>query len=166
MIFDNKTGRLIFGALFLFLIVLSLSFYFLKQPWSPRVLFFPETVTGRLVGERRFLPPRRGLTANVELYVKELILGPADPLLSRVVPRDATLQSVLSRQGEVYVSLSKEIVDLSPDAALSFDQAMQAIASGVLYNFPHVKRLYLLVEGQLPGEHYADGFTFEKKLLK
>lgn len=166
MNFDNKTVRLIFGALFLFLIVLSLSFYFLKQPWSPRVLFFPETVTGRLVGERRFLPPRRGLTANVELYVKELILGPADPLLSRVVPRDATLQSVLSRQGEVYVSLSKEIVDLSPDAALSFDQAMQAIASGVLYNFPHVKRLYLLVEGQLPGEHYADGFTFEKKLLK
>ena len=166
MNFDNKTVRLIFGALFLFLIVLSLSFYFLKQPWSPRVLFFPETVTGRLVGERRFLPPRRGLTANVELYVKELILGPADPLLSRVVPRDATLQSVLSRQGEVYVSLSKEIVDLSPDAALSFDQAMQAIANGVLYNFPHVKRLYLLVEGQLPGEHYADGFTFEKKLLK
>ena len=166
MNFDNKTVRLIFGALFLFLIVLSLSFYFLKQPWSPRVLFFPETVTGRLVGERRFLPPRRGLTANVELYVKELILGPADPLLSRVVPRDATLQSVLSRQGEVYVSLSKEIVDLSPDAVLSFDQAMQAIANGVLYNFPHVKRLYLLVEGQLPGEHYADGFTFEKKLLK
>lgn len=166
MNFDNKTVRLIFGALFLFLIVLSLSFYFLKQPWSPRVLFFPETVTGRLVGERRFLPPRRGLTANVELYVKELILGPADPLLSRVVPRDVTLQSVLSRQGEVYVSLSKEIVDLSPDAALSFDQAMQAIARGVLYNFPRVKRLYLLVEGQLPGEHYADGFTFEKKLLK
>jgi len=166
LIFDNKTVRLIFGALFLFLIVLSLSFYFLKQPWSPRVLFFPETATGRLAGERRFLPPRRGLTANVELYVQELILGPADPLLSRVVPRDVTLQSVLSRQGEVYVSLSKEIVDLSPDAALSFDQAMQAIANGVLYNFPHVKRLYLLVEGQLPGEHYADGFTFEKKLLK
>lgn len=166
MNFDNKTVRLIFGALFLFLIVLSLFFYFLKQPWSARVLFFPDTATGRLVGERRSLPPRRGLTANVELYVQELILGPADPLLTRVVPRDVTLHSVLSRQGEVYVSLSKEIVDLSPDAVLSFDQAMQAIANGVLYNFPHVKRLYLLVEGQLPGERYADGFTFEKKLLK
>lgn len=166
MSIDNKTVRLIFGALFLFLIVLSLSFYFLSTPWSARVLFFPETATGRLVGERRFLPPRRELTANVELYVQELILGPADPLLSRVVPRDVTLQSVLSRQGEVYVSLSKEIVDLSPGAALSFDRAVQTIANGVLYNFPHVKRLYLLVEGQLPGEQYADGFTFEKKILK
>jgi hypothetical protein len=86
--------------------------------------------------------------------------------MARVVPRDVTLESVLSRQGEVYVSLSKEIVDLSPDAALSFDQAMQTIANGVLYNFPHVKRLYLLVEGQLPGEDYADGFTLEKKIIK
>jgi len=163
---DNKAARFVFGALFLFLFVLSLSLYFLKQPWSARVLFFPETATGRLVGERRFLPTRRELTADVELYVQELILGPADPLLRRVVPGDVILQSVLSRQGEVYVSLSKEIVDLSPDAALSFDQAMQAIADGVLYNFPHVKRLYLLVEGQLPGEQYAGGFTFEKKLLK
>jgi hypothetical protein len=164
--FDNKTVRLVFGALFLFLIVVSLSFYFLSKPWGARVLFFPEGTGGQLVGERRFLPPRRGLTANVELYVKELILGPADPLMARVVPRDVTLQSVLSRQGEVYVSLSKEIVDLSPDAALSFDQAMQTIANGVLYNFPHVKRLYLLVEGQLPGEGYADGFTLEKKIIK
>jgi len=164
--FDNKTARLVFGALFLFLIVLSLSFYFLSKPWSARVLFFPETATGQLVGERRFLPPRRGLTGNVELYLQELILGPADPLLARVMPKDVTLQSVLSRQGKVYVSLSKEIVDLSPDATLSFDQAMQTIAIGVLYNFPHVKRLHLLVEGQIPGERYADGFTFEKKLLK
>ncbi len=163
---DSKSTRLIFGALFLFLIVLSLSFYFLSKPWSARVLFFPEIATGRLVGERRFLPPRRGLTANVELYVQELILGPADPLLTRVVPRDVALQSVLSRQGKVYVNLSKEIVNLSPDAALSFDQAMQTIANGVLYNFPHVKRLYLLVEGQVPGERYADGFASEKKLLK
>ena len=163
---DNKSVRLIFGTLFLFLIVLSLAFYFLSKPWSTRVLFFPESTTGRLVGERRFLPPRRGVTANVELYVQELILGPADPLLDRVVPRDVTLQSVLSRQGEVYVGLSKEIIDLSPEAAMSFDRAMQTIANGVLYNFPHVKRLYLLVEGQIPGERYADGFTFEKKLLK
>jgi hypothetical protein len=163
---DNKSVRFIFGTLFLFLIVLSLSFYFLSKPWSTRVLFFPDSATGRLVGERRFLPPRRGVTANVELYVQELILGPADPLLIRVVPIDVTLQSVLSRQGEVYVGLSKEIIDLSPEAALSFDQAMQTIANGVLYNFPHVRRLYLLVEGQLPGERYAEGFTFEKKLLK
>jgi hypothetical protein len=163
---DNKSVRFIFGSLFLFLIVLSLFFYFLSRPWSTRVLFFPDSATGRLVGERRFLPPRRGVTANVELYVQELILGPADPLLTRVVPRDVTLQSVLSRQGEVYVGLSKEIIDLSPEATLSFDLAIQTIANGVLFNFPHVRRLYLLVEGQLPGERYADGFTFEKKLLK
>jgi hypothetical protein len=35
-----------------------------------------------------------------------------------------------------------------------------------LYNFPRVRGLYLLVEGQIPGEQHADGFVFEKKLLK
>jgi hypothetical protein len=163
---DKKNLRLIFGILFAFLLVLSLTLYFIAKPWYPRVLFFPEQTTGKLVGERRFLPPRRGLTSQVELYVQELILGPSDPLLTRIVPREVHLLSVIARDGEVYVSLSREIIQSRPDAPLSFDQTLQAIADGVLFNFPSVRDLYLLVEGQIPGEQYADGFVFEKKLLK
>jgi hypothetical protein len=163
---DKKNLRLIFGILFAFLLVLSLTLYFITKPWYPRVLFFPEQTTGKLVGERRFLPPRRGLTSQVELYVQELILGPSDPLLTRIVPREVHLLSVIARDGEVYVSLSREIIQSRPDAPLSFDQTLQAIADGVLFNFPSVRDLYLLVEGQIPGEQYADGFVFEKKLLK
>ena len=163
---DRKNLRLILGALFLFLFVLSLGLYLASKPWTVRVLFFPETSSGRLVGERRFLPPRRGLTSQIELYVQELILGPSDPLLDRIVPADVDLLSVITRQGKVYISLSRDILTLRPDARLSFDQTLQAIANGVLYNFPQVRSLHLLVEGQLPGEEYADGFAFEKKLLK
>jgi hypothetical protein len=73
---------------------------------------------------------------------------------------------VIARGGAVYVSLSREVIELQPDAPLSFDQSLQAIANGVLYNFPKVRDLFLLVEGQIPGEQYADGFVFQKKLLK
>jgi len=66
----------------------------------------------------------------------------------------------------VYVNLSREIIERQPDALLSFDQSLQTIANGVLYNFPKVRDLYLLVDGQIPGEQYADGFVFDKKLLK
>ena len=163
---DRKNLRLILGALFLFLFVLSLGLYLASKPWTVRVLFFPETSSGKLVGERRFLPPRRGLTSQIELYVQELILGPADPLLDRIVPAEVDLLSVITRQGKVYISLSRDILTLRPDARLSFDQTLQAIANGVLYNFPQIRSLHLLVEGQLPGEEYADGFAFEKKLLK
>jgi hypothetical protein len=163
---DRNNLRMIFGILFIFLFILSLTLYFIAKPWSPRVLFFPEQTTGKLVGERRFLPPRRGLTSQVELYVQELILGPSDPLLARIVPREVRLRSVIARNGEVYVSLSREIVQSRPDASMSFDQSLQAIANGVLFNFPSIRDLYLLVEGQIPGEKYADGFVFEKKLLR
>ena len=163
---DRRFVQLILGALFVLLLVLSLTVYVLSRPWTPRVLFFPEDATGKLVGERRFLPPRRGLAANVELYVQELILGPSNPLLERLLPKEVQLDSVISRQGNVYVSLSREILDLRPGAPLGFDQTLQSIANGVLYNFPHVRQLHLLVEGQEPGERHADGFSFDKKLLK
>jgi hypothetical protein len=163
---DRTNLRLIFGILFIFLLILSLTLFFVSKPWYPRVLFFPEQNTGKLVGERRFLPPRKGLTSQIELYVQELILGPSEPFLTRIVPREVRLQSVIARDGEVYVSLSREIIQTRPDASLSFDQSLQAIANGVLFNFPSVRDLYLLVEGQIPGEKYADGFVFEKKLLR
>jgi hypothetical protein len=163
---DRNNLRLIFGILFVFLLVLSLTLYLITQPWYPRVLFFPESTTGKLVGERRFLPLRRGLASKVELYVQELILGPADPLLGRIVSREVHLRSVIARDGKVYVSLSREVIERRPGAPLSFDDSLQAIANGVLYNFPKVRVLYVLVEGQIPGEQYADGFVFQKKLLK
>jgi hypothetical protein len=163
---DRNNLRLIFGILFVFLLALSLTLYFVGKPWHPRVLFFPETSTGKLVGERRFLPPRSGLTPQIELYVQELLLGPSNPLLTRIVPREVRLRSAIARDGTVYVNLSREIIELQPGAPLSFDQSLQAIANGVLYNFPRVRGLYLLVEGQIPGEQHADGFVFEKKLLK
>ena len=163
---DRNNLRLIFGILFLFLLVLSLTLYLAGKPWHPRVLFFPEASTGRLVGERRFLPPRTGLTPQIELYVQELILGPANPLLTRIVSREVRLRSVIARDGQVYVNLSRQIIERQPDAPLSFDQSLQTIANGILYNFPKVRDLYLLVDGQIPGEKYADGFVFDKKLLK
>jgi hypothetical protein len=163
---DGNNLRLIFGILFVFLLVLSLTLYFAGKPWHPRVLFFPEASTAKLVGERRFLPPRNGLSPQIELYVQELILGPTNPLLTRIVPREVRLRSVIARDGKVYVSLSREIIEREPDAPLSFDQSLQTIANGVLYNFPKVRDLYLLVDGQIPGERHADGFVFDKKLLK
>jgi hypothetical protein len=163
---DNKNLRLIVGALFLFLLALSLTLYLVTTPWRARVLFFPEMTTGKLVGERRFLPVRQDLSAQIELYLQELILGPSDPLLVRLVPRDVDLHSVINQQGKVYVSLSKEVLELRADAGLTVDQTLQAIANGVLYNFPQVRSLHLLVDGQVPGEQYAEGFVFAKNLLK
>ena len=163
---DKKNFRIILGALFVFLFLVPLALHVVTKPWRAHVLFFPEMNTGQLVGERRFLPRRTQLSSRVELYVQELVLGPTDPLLTRIVPRDVRLHSVIERQAAVYVSLSREILAFQPDVPLSFEQTLQTIANGVLYNFPEVRTLHLLVEGQLPGDQYSDGFVFDKKLLK
>ena len=164
--FGERSAAVILGALFLFLFLVSLSLFVVARPWRVRVLFFPQTTSSKLVGERRFLPPRKDLTSRIEQYVQELILGPTDPLLTRVVPKDVRLQSVIAGQDGVYVSLSKEIIESNSGSMLGAEDALQAIADGLLFNFPHIRRLYLLVEGQVPGDQYADGFDFEKKILK
>jgi len=163
---ENKNLRIILGALFILLFLVPMTLHVVTKPWRAHVLFFPEMSTGRLVGERRFLPRRTELTSRIELYVQELVLGPSNPLLTRVVPRDVLLHSVIERQGSVYVSLSREILEFQPDVPLSFEQTLQTVANGVLFNFPEVRNLYLLVEGQVPGEKYGEGFVFDKKLLK
>lgn len=163
---DTRSIRLILAAIFILIAAVSLSLYFVSKPWRQRIFFFPEIRSSALVGERRFLPPRRGLDNSITMYIQELLLGPSDPLLGPVVPREVVLQSVIDRQGVVYVSLSKEIIDLSPDSALGTAEAIQAIGNGVLYNFPRIRQLFILVEGQLPGETYVDGLSFDMSMLK
>jgi hypothetical protein len=153
------------GALLLILL-LSLGLYFARRPWVQRVLFFPQFQERKLVGEQRFLPRRGGLEGNVELYLEELILGPARPALDRVVPKNVRLLSVIARHGTVYASFSREIITGRTGASLSLAEELQSIANGLLFNFPQIHSLFLLVEGQLPGEQFADGFHYEKKIVK
>lgn len=136
------------GGFFLLLLLLSLVLFLSGGRWVRRTLFFPELGSGRLAGESRFLPRRRSLEGNVQLLLQEVILGPELPMHRPLLPPQTRLLAVLARQRSVYVSLSREL--LTEGGGADPQDALAALGASVYFNFPRVRRLQLLIEGQVP----------------
>jgi hypothetical protein len=149
-------------ALFLLLLLLSLVLFLTGRHWARRTLFFPEISSPKLVGETRFLPRRGSLERDVQLLVEEAILGPELPMHRPLLPRETRLVSVLARQGRVYLSLSRGL--LREEAAFAPEQALQALGNVLLFNFPRIRHLELLIEGQVPRG--GSVFRFQPQFLK
>jgi hypothetical protein len=152
------------AGLFLLLLLLSLALFLSGRHWARRTLFFPEISSQLLVGETRFLPRRRSLEQDVQLLVEEVILGPEMPMHRPLLPRETRLLSVLARQRRVYLSLSQGILHEGGESPFAPGEALQALGNVILFNFPRIRRLELLIEGQVPGG--GSEFRFEPRLLK
>jgi len=163
----RSTDRLLLAgslSLFLLLLLASLALFLSGPRWARRTLFFPEISSLKLAGERRFLPHRRGLEQDVQLLVEEVILGPELPMHRPLLPRETRLISVLARQRRVYLSLSSGILRQGGESPFGPELALQALSDVILFNFPQIRRLELLIEGQVPSG--GSEFGFAPRLLK
>ncbi len=151
-------------GVFLLLLLLSLTLFFTGKHWARRTLFFPEIGSSKLAGETRFLPRRPTLEGNVRLLVEETVLGPEMPMHRPLVPRQTRLQSVLVRQRDVYVSLSDGILRADVDTPFAPEQSLEALSTLILFNFPRIRRLELLIEGQVPRG--GSVFGYRRALLR
>jgi hypothetical protein len=151
-------------SLFLFLLLVSLALFLSSRSWARRTLFFPEISSSRLVGETRFLPRRRSLEQDVHLLVEEAILGPEMPMHRPLLPRETRLISVLARQRRIYLSLSSGILREGGESPFTPEQALQALSNVILFNFPRIRRLELLIDGQVPRG--GSVFQFQQRMLK
>jgi hypothetical protein len=151
-------------SLFLLLLLVSLALFLSGPHWARRTLFFPEISSLKLAGETRFLPRRRSLEADVQLLVEELILGPGLPMHRPLLPRETRLVSVLARQRRVYLSLSPGILREGGESPFRPEQALRALSDVILFNFPRIRRLELLIDGQVPAG--GSEFGFAPRLLK
>lgn len=151
-------------SLFLFLLLLSLVLFLSGRPWVRRTLFFPEISSQKLVGETRFLPRRGNLEQDVQLLVEEVILGPEMPMHRPLLPRETRLLSLLARQHRVYLSLSSGILHEGGESPFAVQEALQALSNVILFNFPRIRRLEMLIDGQVPRGGSA--FRFLPQLLK
>ena len=152
------------ASLFLLLLLVSLTLFLTGRHWARRTLFFPEISSQKLVGETRFLPRRRSLEKDIQLLVEEVILGPELPMHRPLLPRETRLLAVLARQRRVYLSLSRGILREGGGTPFEPVEALQALSNVILFNFPRVRRLELLIEGQVPRG--GSVFGFRPELLK
>ena len=133
-----------------------------------RVLFFPSVTSGKLIGEQRYLPAQRSAEREVELVVRELLLGPSTLAATRIVPRGTRATSVLVRDRTAYVNFSDEM--LFPDASVktSLGQMLQGVANTLYFNFPWLRDVKLFIRGQIPEiwGMDTDHLRWSKKLLE
>ncbi len=126
-----------------------------------RTLFFPRldgrppAQKVRYVGEDRRVPARHGLEARVAVLVEEILLGPADPRSLALVGAGTRLLSVSAADAAVYVGLSGEL--LNERSIVPPHVQVQVLADTIYYNFPGVRRAYVLVDGQQPDFSRAAG---------
>jgi len=151
-------------SLFLLLLLVSLVLFLTSGSWARRTLFFPEISSQKLLGETRFLPRRHSLELDVQLLVEEVILGPELPMHRPLLPRETRLLSVLARQRRVYLSLSSGILRAGGESPFQAEQALQALSNVILFNFPRIRRLELLIDGQVARG--GSEFRFRPQLLK
>jgi len=132
-----------------FIFLLSLALYLLVPGTLTRtILQFPEEISHHVVSEVRSLPFNWDREHNVELLVREVLLGPARHDHLRLFSRDAGVRSVLVRGGTVYVDLSKGSFIPDPDAIYSPVISLDVLRHTITNNFTGVSQVVFSVEGE------------------
>lgn len=145
-----RKSTLILGIIFLFVFTLSLVLYLVSPDRKARrTLFYPKLFTHKLSGETHFLPLKQDKEKNIEALVEELILGPLDPEHRRALPRKVKLDSLLLREGNLYLNFSKELLSLDSEAPLSLEEMLMAVTNTLIFNFPNLKQVHCFINGQI-----------------
>ena len=162
--YSFKSAPYLFAVLLAGVFTVSLLiFLFFGNSAVHRVFFFPADGLKNNPGEIRYLPHSSSLEANITVFLKELILGPAALDLSRIVNKETSLRSVLFRNGTLYIDFDEHIIFRDVDANLPFPDTVDFIRHGVFKNFHRVKNIYVTVNGQMPENWYE---TVENKKKK
>jgi germination protein M len=83
--------------------------------------------------------------------LRELIAGPTEEGLARVLPPETTLRQVfIAEYGTVYVNFGPEIAQQHPGGAGAELLSVYSIVSTLERNFPQVREVAILVEGREP----------------
>lgn len=135
------------GSLVLILLISAVSYLIWGNRMEQQVIFFPTHQTLEMQGESRILPRKRTRELEIELLVKEIILGPFGIDYTPVIPEDSRIRSIMLRDDTLYLDFSIDIVFPEASSSLSLEESMEYITRSVQFNFPDVKKIIYTVNG-------------------
>ncbi|MGI9256596.1 MAG: hypothetical protein ACR2PY_06645 [Salinispira sp.] len=153
--FIGEKPLLLVIAAFFFI---SLFFILFHQRGVEKVIFFfPDDVYATINREYRIIPRKRGLTERVGAYMDEYILGPSDFRSHIIFSRNSTIQSLFYlRGGDMILNLQPNSVQTTDE--ISMNTALTMVREGILMNFPRIRTVRFLVQGQ---EMFATPYVAE-----
>lgn len=150
----KKIDRLtlfLLGSWGLLLLISAFLFFLHGIDREKQVLFFPRYRSSECRGEERLLPRKDTPEQEIELLVREILLGPFDVDLVPVLPTDGRIRTVLLRNGRLYLDFSTDIVFQEGNSTLSFGEALDCVGKSVMFNFPQVEEIIYTVNGNRPA---------------
>jgi len=141
--FSKKKNRRLLLLALLCLAALGEFFY---SGLVRRTFVFYSIMEGNTVVEDRMLHRSSDRETDLRRYVDEVLLGPVSPDSAPLFPRETRLNSLIYREGAVYV-------DLSESAALPFTEGRDVFRSlltlneGLRRNFSYIKDVKIFIGG-------------------
>ena len=102
-----------------------------------------------LRGEYRTIRNQGNVAGNIKATISELLAGPKDADLAPILPRKTNIINVyIDRYDICYLDFSKEIKENAMGGSSSELLIINGIAYTVAKNFPAIKKLQILVDGE------------------
>lgn len=141
------------AAALLLVFVFSLTYWLLNNNvWETRTFYFPLDSYQESDIELKTIKRAGSLSANIEEYVKELLLGNVILYLNPITPNRGTIDLNVciynSKEKKLYLDFSKEIVDVEGTFPYTLEQSAEQISINIRKNFPMVEEIIFSVEGQ------------------
>jgi len=136
-----------------FSLVLSVAWFAVySSRTTSRVIYFPNSDGLGVSGEMRKLPMQRTREDNIEMLLSEMVLGPVEIGHKRLFPRSARIESVLYRQGELFIDITPSLVYDTEESGTSVTEILRLVERTVRYNFPEIDEIRISLGGyELPG---------------
>lgn len=132
--------------------ILTGALYFkVQHTFIERTLFFVEPVSKAVVLEHRLIAEKHDLEQNVELLIKDELLGPSLLVRDSVFPAGTRLNHVLLRSGTLYADLSSEAMFPSAHSGLNLQDSIQILENTISFNFPQIKSIIITIDGSIPN---------------
>ena len=148
----KMSPRTVILLILLIILFYSVSVYFKSNyQKADRIFFFPDHKSSSPIGESRKTPKIPfEKEENIEIFIKELLLGPISMNLDPIFPTGTRLEKLLYRDKTVYLDLN--FMALLPDkrAIHGFDNTMLLIEKNIKFNFPFVEKIIVTILGQKP----------------
>jgi len=119
---------------------------FLFFSLARRTFVFYTIDGGAIVVEDRMLKPSKSKEGDIIRYLEEMLLGPVSPELLPLFPTGTRLNSLLYRNGVVYVDFSEDAVFPPPEGGSTLNNFM-TLHTSILRNFSYVKDVCFFIEG-------------------
>ena len=138
-------------------LMVSLLFFLINGTDKHRqVLFFPEYRSSECVGEQRLLPTKSTVEQEIELLVREILLGPFDVNSVAVLPQESKLQTLILRKNRLFIDFSIQVIFQEGESRLSFEEALDCVRKTISFNYPQIEQIVFTVNGEQPKIDHTD----------